>query len=61
MLTNLPGVLVGTCSVEPTGGWQSWTDVRCSIEPTAGVHDVYLRFAGTGAAPLFNLDYFQFE
>jgi arabinoxylan arabinofuranohydrolase len=42
--SNRPGVLIGTCAVDHTGGWQSWTDVECSIEPTDGVHDVYLRF-----------------
>jgi len=59
--SNRPGVLIGTCAVDDTGGWQSWTDVECSIEPTDGVHDVYLRFVGTGSAQLLNLDYFQFE
>ncbi len=59
--TNLPGTRVGSCSVEPTGGWQEWTDVECAIEATADVHDVYLRFAGEASDPLFNFDYFQFE
>jgi arabinoxylan arabinofuranohydrolase len=61
MFTNLPGLLVGTCLVEATGGWQNWTSVQCSIEPTDGVHDVYLRFAGAGSAALLSLDSFQFE
>jgi arabinoxylan arabinofuranohydrolase len=61
MFSNLPGVRIGSCSVSPTGGWQVWTDTECDIEPTTGVHDVYLRFAGTGTEPLLNIDYFQFE
>jgi arabinoxylan arabinofuranohydrolase len=59
--SNLAGTFIETCSVDPTGGWQSWTDVECPIEPTDGMHDVYLRFGGTDSEPLFNLDYFQFE
>ena len=58
--SSLPGVRIGSCSVGPTGGWQIWTDVDCDIEPTAGVHDVYLRFAGAGTKPLLNIDHFQF-
>ncbi len=61
MFTDLPGTLIGICPVSGTGGWQVWADIECTIEAPAGVHDVYLRFAGTGSAPLFNLDYFQFE
>ena len=59
--SNLPGTLIGSCEVSPTGGWQSWADVECDVESTTGVHDVYLRFAGTGTEPLLNLDHFQFE
>jgi len=59
--SNLPGELIGTCSVGPTGGWQIWEDIECDIEPTSGVHDLYLRFAGKGTDPLFNFDHFQFE
>ena len=59
--SNLPGERVGTCAVDPSGGWQHWTEVECAIEPLAGVHDLYLSFSGSGVGPLFNLDYFQFE
>lgn len=55
------GQLVGVCTIPDTGGWQSWVDVRCEIERTAGAHDVCLRFTGDGTEHLFNLDYFQFE
>ncbi|MFZ5895155.1 MAG: glycoside hydrolase family 43 protein [Myxococcota bacterium] len=61
MFTNLPGIRIGACQVKPTGGWQVWSDVSCDIAPTSGVHDVYLRFAGSTAGSLLNLDYFQFE
>ncbi len=61
MFTNLQGLRIGSCLVSPTGGWQTWLDIACDIEPTTDVHDVYLRFAGIGTEPLLNIDYFQFE
>lgn len=61
LFTNNPGILIGSCAVAPTGGWQTWTDVTCAIESTVGVHDLYLRYSGTEGMPLFNFDYFQFE
>ena len=61
MFANLPGIRVGSCVVSPTGGWQVWTDTECDIAPTTGVHDLYLRFSGTGTDALLNLDYFQFQ
>jgi arabinoxylan arabinofuranohydrolase len=59
--TDEPGQVIGTCSVQSTGGWQAWTDVECSVMPTTGVHDVCLQFTGSGSGPLLNLDYFRFE
>jgi arabinoxylan arabinofuranohydrolase len=53
------GTLIGTCAVPATGGPQIWTAVTCPVTGAAGVHDLYLRFAGVGS-PLFNLDYWQF-
>jgi arabinoxylan arabinofuranohydrolase len=57
----LPGAVIGSCTVNPTGGVQTWTDVRCAVTPTAGVHDLCLRASGDAAAELFRLDYFRFE
>ncbi len=61
MFTNLPGRKLGTCPVKGTGGWQTWTDVECAVDPIEGVHDLYLRFAGEPSVPLLNLDSFRFE
>jgi arabinoxylan arabinofuranohydrolase len=58
---NLPGQLIGSCTIEPTGGWQLWKEYPCDIENTEGVHDLYLRYSGSTTEPLLNLDYFQFE
>lgn len=59
--TDKPGVLVGTCAVSPTGGWQTWRDIECSVTPVTGVHDLCLRFTGAGSERLFNLDHYHFE
>lgn len=59
--TEAAGELAGTCSIVPTGGWQTWTDVMCSVDVPAGVHDICLRFTGSETTPLFNLDWFRFE
>ncbi len=58
--SNLPGTRIGSCTVSATGDWQAWTDIECTVVPTSGVHDLYLRFSGAAGEPLLNLDYFQF-
>ncbi|HEX3027967.1 MAG TPA: beta-L-arabinofuranosidase domain-containing protein [Clostridia bacterium] len=58
-LDSATGTLIGTCPVTGTGGWQAWTDVRCSVSRVAGKHDLYLKFTG-GSDYLFNLNWFKF-
>jgi len=60
-LDNDTGTPVGICTVSPTGGYQSWADVSCTL-PAAitGTHDVYLVFNGTGAN-LFSVKWFAFS
>ena len=58
-LDAVGGELIGTCSVEPTGGWQTWASVSCDVSEVTGVRDLYLVFVG-GSGALFNLDYWQF-
>lgn len=53
------GPLLGTCLVEPTGGWQQWQTVSCEASGTTDIHDLYLVFTG-GSGSLFNLDFWQF-
>lgn len=59
-LDDLNGTLIGECQVEPTGDWKTYETVSCDVETVEGVHDLYLKFAGSGNGPLFNLDYWQF-
>ncbi|WP_437813876.1 glycoside hydrolase family 43 protein [Sorangium sp. So ce1078] len=54
------GMLVGTCAVEATGGWQEWSDTSCAVEGATGVHDLVLRFTG-GESYLFNVNSWQFS
>jgi arabinoxylan arabinofuranohydrolase len=53
------GGLLGTCTVPGTGGWQTWTNVTCTVSGATGTRDLYLRFTG-GSGSLFNVDYWQF-
>lgn len=54
------GMLVGTCAVEATGGWQEWSDTSCGIDGATGVHDLVLVFTG-GQSYLFNVNSWQFS
>jgi len=60
-LDSQSGALLGTCAVEPTGGWQTWETVSCEVEVSVAtdVHDLFLVFKG-GSGSLFNLDFWQF-
>ena len=40
------GTLAGSCTVEGTGGWQTWTEVSCNLTEISGKHNLYLRFTG---------------
>ncbi|GAT70450.1 glycoside hydrolase [Planomonospora sphaerica] len=53
------GTLVGTCTVNGTGGWQNWTTVTCPVSGATGTRDLYLRFTG-GGGYLLNLDWWRF-
>ncbi|WP_437968052.1 glycoside hydrolase family 43 protein [Sorangium sp. So ce260] len=59
-LESPDGMLVGTCAVEATGGWQAWSDISCAVEGATGVHDLVLVFTG-GESYLFNVNSWQFS
>ncbi len=58
-LNTLTGPLIGTCSIQGTGGWQTWTTKSCTVISTTGVHDLYLKFTG-GSGRLFNFNWWKF-
>ncbi|KAF9883378.1 hypothetical protein FE257_003545 [Aspergillus nanangensis] len=60
-LDGVDGVLVATCTVPGTGGWQSWRMVECPVSDEAiEVHDLFFVFTGAGEEVLFNFDWWQF-
>lgn len=54
------GTSVGTCDVEATGDNATYSDLQCTVTAAGGVHDLCLRFGGSGSSVL-NLDYYSFE
>jgi len=60
-LDSLSGTAAGTCSVKGTGGWQTWTTNSCAVSGAAGVHDLFLKFTGSGFGMLFNFNWWKFN
>ncbi|KAB8139694.1 family 43 glycosylhydrolase [Chloroflexia bacterium SDU3-3] len=54
------GTLVGSCAVQGTGGWQTWTTKTCPVSGATGTHDLYLRFTG-GSGFLLNINWWRFN
>jgi arabinoxylan arabinofuranohydrolase len=59
-LDSPTGKLVGTCDVQGTGGWQTWTTKSCKVTDATGIHDLYLKFTG-GSGYLFNVNWWKFS
>ncbi|MGK3993104.1 glycoside hydrolase family 43 protein [Sorangium sp. So ce1024] len=58
-LDSPTGTLVGTCTVQGTGGAQTWVTTSCAVDGATGVHDLFLKFTG-GDGPLFNFNWWRF-
>ncbi|URZ09308.1 glycoside hydrolase family 43 protein [Clostridium felsineum] len=54
------GALIGSCHVNNTGGWQTWTTNSCNITGAKGIHDLYLKFTGRNGY-LFNVNWWKFN
>jgi arabinoxylan arabinofuranohydrolase len=54
------GIAIGTLKVKSTGALDQWETQNCKITGARGVHDLYLKFFGTGT-PVVNLDWWKFE
>ncbi|MEK3885504.1 carbohydrate-binding protein [Paenibacillus sp. PL2-23] len=59
-LDSMTGSPVGTCNVPGTGGWQTWTTVKCGISGASNTHNLYLVFVG-GSGGLMNVNWIQFS
>lgn len=58
-LDDKEGTLIGTCSIDNTGGSESWKTFQAKTDKVKGVHDVYFIFKG-GEDELFNFDCWRF-
>jgi hypothetical protein len=58
-LDSLSGTLIGTCAISGTGGAQTWATRSCSVTSTTGVHDLFLKFTGSGSN-LFKFNWWRF-
>ncbi|WP_338017914.1 PQQ-dependent sugar dehydrogenase [Streptomyces taklimakanensis] len=53
------GRLIGSVEVEPTGGWETYTDVTTPLKRTPpGTTTLYLVFTGSGGGALYDVDDF---
>lgn len=59
-LGGLASELIGSCSVENTGGRQTWKTATGDLSGAAGGQYPYLKFTG-GDGSQFNVDYWKFE
>jgi len=59
-LDSLAGTLIGTCTISPTGGAQTWTTAHCNISGASGIHDLYFKYTG-GSGNLFNVNWWMFQ
>jgi hypothetical protein len=59
-LDSLTGTAIGTCAVSGTGGAQTWVTKTCSVNSTTGIHDLFLKFTGSGSGNLFNFNWWRF-
>ena len=56
------GPLLGTAYVDPTGDWQTYTDVTIPVDDPGGTHDLFLVFLReSGDGGLFNLNAITFH
>jgi hypothetical protein len=58
-LDSPTGPQIGTCNVNLTGGWQTWTTESCPITGASGNHTVYMDYNGNGGQ-LFSIEWFDF-
>ena len=54
------GPVIGTATIESTGGWTTYKTQQTPILPTTGLHDLYLVPQGAGS-DFANIDWFTFN
>jgi MYXO-CTERM domain-containing protein len=58
-LDTVGGTILGTCTVQGTGGAQTWATVTCPVSGATSVHDLFFKFTG-GTGNLFSFNWWQF-
>ena len=61
---TLDGPLVGSFEVKPTGGWDTWVELKSQSQSLANLPeraDVFAVFSNPGKSGLMNVDWLQFE
>lgn len=56
-LDAIDGALVGTCTVDATGGAQTWATQNCVVTDTTDKHDLFIKFGGNE----FNFNWWRFR
>ena len=59
-LDSETGTAIGTLKAKSTGGLVLWETQSCKVTGAKGVHDLYLKFFGSGS-PVMNVDWWKFE
>jgi beta-xylosidase len=54
------GIKIAECTISATGSWSTFKRFTSPVVPVTGIHDVYLRFTGTGTSKLFLLKWITF-
>jgi hypothetical protein len=52
------GQKIAECAINNTGGWNDFHTFTTGVDSVSGMHDVYLKFSGSGR--LFRIDWFMF-
>lgn len=60
VLDSVSGESIGACEISVTEG-TTWEEVSCLVKKTTGIHDVILRFTGSSADNLLEIDSFEFQ
>jgi MYXO-CTERM domain-containing protein len=59
-LDSATGTLVGTCAIAATGGATTWATQTCTVTGVTGLHDLFMKFTGSGTGDLFKFNWWRF-
>ncbi len=59
-LDSASGPIIGTLSLTPTGGWQTWATKSATVTGAVGVHDLVAVFRSNQPADFTNLNWLSF-